>query len=129
MLGTIHQFPINTVFEFADKNQQGLCPQLCGYIHPLLINCDMNTPVSERAIRNIINTNNAGVEYLNIGNGYGVYTGSNGITANYYTVTTAAQNHNTSISLHIYSIYFANKRVSIVFQMIQISLFVPSHAL
>ena len=86
-LSTINSFPINTVFEFANENEHGLCPQLCGSIHEDLVDCDRNTPVSERAIRYALSIAEGGVNYANIGTGAGIYSENDDITAKYSTLS------------------------------------------
>ena len=50
-LGTITEFPIEIIFEFASEFNSGICPALCAYIHDDRSMCDHNTPVSEHGIR------------------------------------------------------------------------------
>ena len=86
-MGTITNFPITTILEYADRNKHGLCPQLCGYIHDNLNDCDLDCPVSERAISTAIQFLGGNLQYRNIGVGYNIYTLNDGITAQYNTIS------------------------------------------
>ena len=91
-MGSITTFPISTVIEFANRSEHGLCPQLCGYIHDILSECDLDVPVSERAIRYAINYMDGNIEYRNIGVGADIYSNSIDITAFYNTISANSDN-------------------------------------
>ena len=86
-ISQLTEFPIQTVLEFADQNEHGLCPQLCGSVSPSLSDCDLNKPVSERGIRIMLDGTDTTIGYVNLGSGYPIYSSSNGITALYNTLS------------------------------------------
>jgi len=93
-IGQITSFPINTILEFATSAQHGLCPQLSGYIHDDILDCDVNTPVSEAGIRIALNSTDDTIGYTNLGTGYPIFATLDAPTA-YYNVLSAISNYVT----------------------------------
>lgn len=75
--GTITEFPVTTILEFATSGKHGLCPQLKSTINSL-INSDLNSPASEQAVREAIDEISTHITYQNSGIGYSIYSSMSG---------------------------------------------------
>jgi hypothetical protein len=97
MNGTIDKFPINTIFEYADSVQHGISPKLLSEVRKDINDCSVDDPVSERAIRYAVDDGSLheGL-YKNIGLGTPIYSHNEGISAQYYTLSS------NSTDLNIY---------------------------
>lgn len=84
-LGTIIQFPITTILEYATSGRYGLCPQLKSSVRQLSLS-DKNTPPSEKAVRDAIDIVSETIYYENVGGGYNIYNSSSGDIAYYNTI-------------------------------------------
>jgi len=79
--GTINNFPIPIIFELANREDFGMCPQLCAYIHDNVEEADYNAAASEHAIRLAIDGVSDVIGYENTGSGEGIFNNLAGVHA------------------------------------------------
>lgn len=84
--GTINDFPLNTILEYATSGQKGLSPQFESVIREISL-ANQNTPASELAVRTALDTiSTSALDYVNLGTGIGIFKTLSGDVAMFNTI-------------------------------------------
>lgn len=75
--GKINNFPVYTVLEYATSGRAGICPILKPSVRPL-VEADINSVPSEKAVRDAIEAIDPYINYANVGDGIGIFKDTSG---------------------------------------------------